>query len=105
VRPAAAVRDRAPPEIVPALRSLCLARQDQRRAAQCRAQPAGSEVVSSFLNKCVLQIAEDQDGGKWVLIQDLLYIPDIAQRLITVPTGFQTDLASVAAAAGIPAGW
>jgi hypothetical protein len=51
--------------------------------------------VSGFLSKCVLQIADDQDDGKWILVQDLLYVSDVAKCLITVPAGFQTDLASV----------
>jgi hypothetical protein len=51
--------------------------------------------VSGFLSRCVLQVADDQDEGKWILVQDLLYVSDVAKRMFTVPAGFQTDLASV----------
>lgn len=51
--------------------------------------------MSAFLSKCVLQIADDQDEGKWILVADLVYQSDVAKRTFTVPSGFQTDLASV----------
>jgi hypothetical protein len=51
--------------------------------------------MSRFLSKCVLEVADDQDDGKWLLMADLQYESDVAERTITVPAGFQTDLASV----------
>jgi hypothetical protein len=51
--------------------------------------------MSRFLSKCVLEIADDQDDGKWLLIQPLIYQSDVALETFTVPAGFQTDLASV----------
>jgi hypothetical protein len=51
--------------------------------------------VSGFLSKCVLEVATDQDDGKWILAADLVYQSDVAKRTFTVPAGFQTDLASV----------
>ena len=51
--------------------------------------------MSGFLSKCVLEMADDQDDGKWLLASDLVYLSDVAKRTITVPVGFQTDLASV----------
>jgi hypothetical protein len=51
--------------------------------------------MSGFLTRCVLAIADDQDDGRWVLEQPLVYLSDIAKRAFTVPAGFQTDLASV----------
>jgi hypothetical protein len=51
--------------------------------------------MSCFLSPCVLQVADDQDDGKWILTADLVYQSDVAKRTFTVPAGFQTDLASV----------
>lgn len=51
--------------------------------------------MSGFITKCVLEIADDQDDGKWLLVQPLIYSSDLAKRTFTVPAGFQTDLASV----------
>lgn len=51
--------------------------------------------MSRFLTRCALEIADDQDDGKWILLTDLIYESDVAHRTITVPAGFQTDLASV----------
>lgn len=51
--------------------------------------------MSRFLSKCVLEVADDQDDGKWIVTVDLVYQSDAAARTITVPAGFQTDLASV----------
>lgn len=49
--------------------------------------------MSAFLTKLVM---EEVDGnlGRWLLVQPLIYQSDIAQRVITVPAGFPTDLAS-----------
>jgi hypothetical protein len=43
----------------------------------------------------VLELADDQDDGKWILTAPLSYQSDVARCTITVPAGFQTDLASV----------
>lgn len=51
--------------------------------------------MSRFLSPCVLEIAGDQDDGKWILMAPLIYQSDVAARTVTVPAGFQTDLASV----------
>lgn len=51
--------------------------------------------MSRFLTRCALEIADDQDDGKWILLAALIYESDVAARTITVPAGFQTDLASV----------
>lgn len=51
--------------------------------------------MSAFLTRCVLAIADNYDDGQWVLVEPLVYQSDVAGRVITVPAGFQTDLASV----------
>jgi hypothetical protein len=51
--------------------------------------------MSSFLTRCVLMAASDQDDGRWILCKPLVYDSDVAKQTITVPAGFQTDLASV----------
>jgi hypothetical protein len=51
--------------------------------------------VSRFLSRCVLEVADDQDDGQWVLTAPLLYQSDVALETFTVPAGFRTDLASV----------
>lgn len=51
--------------------------------------------MSRFLNRPRLELASDQDDGKWVLVEALFYVSDLAGRTIVVPPGFQTDLASV----------
>lgn len=51
--------------------------------------------MSRFLSRCVLEVADDQDDGQWVLAQPLLYQSDVALETFTVPAGFHTDLASV----------
>lgn len=42
-----------------------------------------------------MENATDQDDGKWRLTQPLIYDSDVAKRVIVVPVGFVTDLASV----------
>jgi hypothetical protein len=54
-----------------------------------------SSQVSKFLTKLSMENADDKDDGKWVLTADLLYQSNVANRVITVPKGFETDLASV----------
>jgi hypothetical protein len=39
-------------------------------------------------------VAKAVDGG-WMLHEDLVYHSDILRRVVTVPTGYTTDLASV----------
>lgn len=51
--------------------------------------------MSRFLTKLVLELADDQDDGRWVVQQPLVYQSDVAGQTFTVPAGFQTDLASV----------
>jgi hypothetical protein len=51
--------------------------------------------MSGFLSPCVLEIADDQDDGQWILRAPLIYQSDVARQTFTVPAGFQTDLASV----------
>ena len=51
--------------------------------------------MSRFLTRCALEAATDQDDGRWVLCKPLIYESDTAKQTITVPAGFQTDLASV----------
>jgi hypothetical protein len=51
--------------------------------------------MSQFLTSLVMENATNQDDGKWRLTQPLIYDSDIAKRVIVVPQGFVTDLASV----------
>lgn len=51
--------------------------------------------MSRFLTSCDLRVASDQDDGKFILLNPLLYESDLAKRVIIVPAGFTTDLASV----------
>jgi hypothetical protein len=51
--------------------------------------------VSRFVQRGALAPATDQDDGKWIVVQSVVYLSDVAQRVIAVPAGFQTDLASV----------
>lgn len=48
-----------------------------------------------FLTSLELREADNQDDGKWVVCAPLVYASLAAARTITVPAGFQTDLASV----------
>lgn len=50
--------------------------------------------MSRFLTRLFLVDAEDKDTGKWYLFAPLVYESDKAGRVITVPAGFPTDLAS-----------
>lgn len=49
--------------------------------------------MSQFLSKLILEAA-DEDGGKWRVVAPFYYDSDAAKRVITVPAGFLTDLAS-----------
>lgn len=51
--------------------------------------------MSRFLTRCALVAASDQDDGRWILCKPLVYESDVAKQTITVPSGFETDLASV----------
>lgn len=51
--------------------------------------------MSRFLTSCVLEVADNQDDGKWILREKLTYLSEAARRTIDVPAGFRTDLASV----------
>lgn len=49
--------------------------------------------MSQYLSKLILEAA-DEDGGKWRVVEPFCYDSDVAKRVITVPAGFLTDLAS-----------
>lgn len=52
--------------------------------------------MSKFISALYLIAASpDADDGKWILGADLVYDSDKLKQRITVPTGYQTDLASV----------
>jgi hypothetical protein len=48
--------------------------------------------MSQFLSRLVL--ATGDDSGQWEVVVPLVYASDVANRIITVPSGFRTDLAS-----------
>lgn len=50
--------------------------------------------MSKFLSRLYLVDADDMDTGKWFLFAPLVYESKVAGRVITVPAGFPTDLAS-----------
>ena len=59
--------------------------------------------MSKFHSKLVMEFVESdivENGvvtvaaGMWLLTEPLIYESDVAQRIITVPRGFPTDLAS-----------
>jgi hypothetical protein len=50
--------------------------------------------MSGFFSKLAMEAVGDDDSGQWVLTEALLYYSSVADRLIVVPKGFQTDLAS-----------
>lgn len=51
--------------------------------------------MSKFLTSLVMENATGMDDGKWRLTAPLIYDSDVAGKVIVVPTGFVTDLASV----------
>jgi hypothetical protein len=48
-----------------------------------------------FVNRLVLETADCRDDGCWLVLRALLYWSALLDRMITVPAGFKTDLASV----------
>jgi hypothetical protein len=48
---------------------------------------------SQFLSKLILVASDDADG-RWHVFAPLVYYSEVAARVITVPAGFPTDLAS-----------
>ena len=48
-------------------------------------------MISSFL----LPLKIEENEGKWTLLAPLKYRSELLERVITVPKGFITDLASV----------
>lgn len=50
--------------------------------------------MSGFLSRLYLVDADDKDTGRWYLFKPLVYESKVAGRVITVPEGFPTDLAS-----------
>jgi hypothetical protein len=56
----------------------------------------GGNVTARFLGDLELcEADEDADDGMWRLGKPLSYSSGVANRVITVPAGFRTDLASV----------
>jgi hypothetical protein len=56
----------------------------------------GGNVTARFLGDLELcEADEDVDDGTWRLSKPLPYLSGVANRVITVPAGFRTDLASV----------
>ncbi|BCF96655.1 hypothetical protein PPGU19_012240 [Paraburkholderia sp. PGU19] len=51
--------------------------------------------MSKFLTSLVMENATGMDDGRWRLTAPLIYDSDVAGKVIVVPTGFITDLASV----------
>jgi hypothetical protein len=51
--------------------------------------------VSKFLSDLCLENADPTDDGQWIVTAPLIYQSDVANRIIVVPAGFKTDLASV----------
>lgn len=48
-----------------------------------------------FLSTLVLRDADNKDDGRWLVAAPLKYLSVVAGLRITVPQGFNTDLASV----------
>lgn len=51
--------------------------------------------MSRFLTKLEIEIADNTDDGRWIVVAPLIYQSDLAKQTFIVPRGFQTDLASV----------
>ena len=54
-----------------------------------------SEYIAKFITNLKMESTEHSDNGKWRIFSPLIYSSKVAKRLIVVPTGFITDLASV----------
>jgi hypothetical protein len=52
-------------------------------------------IMSGFLSKCTLTVADNKDDGQWIVAAPLRYYSEKLAATLTVPAGFQTDLASV----------
>jgi hypothetical protein len=52
------------------------------------------QTMSRFVTALDIR-APAQDGEKWTVVEPLVYESDVAGIVITVPAGFETDLASV----------
>lgn len=50
--------------------------------------------MSRFLTRLYLVDADETDTGRWYVFKPLLFDSKVAGRIITVPEGFPTDLAS-----------
>jgi hypothetical protein len=51
--------------------------------------------MSRFITRLALEVADNSDDGRWILTETLVYQSDVADDTFIVPSGFQTDLASV----------
>jgi hypothetical protein len=51
--------------------------------------------MSEFIGRLKMQAADNKDDGQWQLLAPFVYQSDVAGLTFTVPTDFQTDLASV----------
>jgi len=51
--------------------------------------------MSEFRTRLKMEVADNKDDGRWVLLAPLVYQSDVAGQVVIVPEGFQTDLASV----------
>lgn len=51
-------------------------------------------MIARFLTSLVLR-AGAEDGAAWTVVAPFLYSSDVLDRIVTVPEGFETDLASV----------
>jgi hypothetical protein len=51
--------------------------------------------MSRFLTRLKMQASDNKDDGLWQLTSPFVYQSNVANRTFTVPTDFQTDLASV----------
>jgi hypothetical protein len=53
--------------------------------------------MSRYLTDLDVRLLSDKEGGggSWMLMSPLLYESDVADKIIKVPTAFETDFASV----------
>lgn len=50
--------------------------------------------MSAFITNLEIRTADHTDDGLWIVAKTFFYQSDVAERLIMVPSGFQTDLNS-----------